>query len=227
MNVGKILNNPTIGFRLDPGEPGIAGSAPASTSALKVIPHELGNIHRFESEALAKGGVVIEEEITLDVQKVGSYLTVAGGHSKAVILYSKDGKPVLSPDHDQQSEPARAEHLPQDQTNKGEGTGEPGDDEGGPSLLGAAPSTTDGSRGVFSERSLHVNGEEAAEERRNPEYNEALRDPEESETARVEEETQAINPGTHPILLQGEESRKAGGSPPSSSGMGIGVNLLV
>ncbi len=222
MSVGSILSNPSIGFRLDPGEPGIAGSAPASSSALKVIPHELGNIHRFKSEALAKGGVVIEEEITLDIRKVGSYLTVAGGHSKAVILYSKDGKPVLAPDQGQQNGPEGAVQLPKDQDSDGANKAAEGEDaQGGPSLLGEAPQD---SKGAFSEKSLHVNGEEAAEERRDPEYNEALRSPEESEEARVEEETQAMNSNPNPILLQGEESRKPGSPPPSA---GVGVNLLV
>ncbi len=212
MDVGRVLNNPTIGFKLDPGEPGIAGSAPASTSALKVIPHELANIRRFEAEARAKGGIVINEEITLDIQRVGSYLTVAGGHSKAVILYSKDGKPVLSPHYGDQNDPQRpasAKHLPGDEPKQAQEGEEP------PSLLGESPSAEKG-----TEKTLHVTGEE----NRSPEYNEVLRDPEESEEARVEQRSQAMNP--NPILLKGEDSQK--GAPPLSSlGIGKVFDLLV
>jgi hypothetical protein len=210
VDVGRVLNNPTIGLKLDPGEPGIAGSAPASTSALKVIPHELANIRSFEAEARAKGGVVIDEEITLDIQRVGSYLTVAGGHSKAVILYSKDGRPVLAPDDGSQANPQRpatAEHLPQD--------GSEPDKADSVSLLGESPKAQG-----EDEKNFHL----TPEERRNPEYNEALRDPEESEDARVEQREQAMNP--NPILLQGEEARK-GTPPPASLGMGKGLDLLV
>jgi len=209
VDVGRILSNPTIGFKLDPGEPGIAGSAPASMSALKVIPHELANIRQFEAEAREKGGIVIEKEITLDIQRVGSYLTVAGGHSKAVILYSKDGRPVLSPHYGQQNDPERpasAEHLP--------GGDKGGEEKAGEnlSLLGESPKTQNA-----NQESLHVSGEE----QRDPEYNEALRDPEESEEARVEQRSQAMNP--NPILLRGEEPSKA----PLPASPGIGLDLLV
>ena len=219
MDVGRVLNNPTIGFKLDPGEPGIAGSAPASMSALKVIPHELANIRQFEAEARAKGGIVIEKEITLDIQRVGSYLTVAGGHSKAVILYSKDGKPVLSPSYGQQNDPERpasAEHLP--------GRGRPvsqGGEGDGVSLLGEPPEAARGgerSSAPSQQRELHLTPEEA----RNPEYNEALRDPEESEEARVEERSQAMNP--NPILLRGEGPPSRAPFPTSP---GLGIDLLV
>ncbi len=213
VNVGNVLSNPTIGFKLDPGEPGIGGSAPASTSALKVIPHELGNIHRFESEALAKGGVVIEESITLDVQKVGSYLTVAGGHSKAVILYSKDGKPVLAPDEGGQNPPREAKGPPPGSATKEPGVS--GNGEGDLSLIGEPPQKT-GS----ASKDMHVTGEE----NRSPEYNEALRDPEESEDARVEQRNQAMNPITNPILLRGEMP-KQGATPPAFSGANL--DLLI
>lgn len=84
--------NPYLGYKLDPGEPGLANSAPASLSILRVAAHEVGNINQFKSEAMKKGGIVIHTDIDLNLQKRGGFLAAVGGKSKAVILYKKEAE---------------------------------------------------------------------------------------------------------------------------------------
>jgi len=82
--------NPYLGYKLDPGEPGLANSSPASLSILRVAAHEAGNINQFKSQALKKGGIVIYTDIDLNLKKKGGFLAAVGGKSKAVILYKKE-----------------------------------------------------------------------------------------------------------------------------------------
>lgn len=82
--------NPYLGYKLDPGEPGLSNSSPASLSILRVAAHELGNINQFKSQALKKGGIVIYTEIGLNLKRRGGFLAAVGGKSKAVILYRKE-----------------------------------------------------------------------------------------------------------------------------------------
>ncbi|HBT50937.1 hypothetical protein [Petrotoga olearia] len=82
--------NPYLGYKLDPGEPGLANSSPASLSILRVAAHEVGNINQFKSQALKKGGIVIYTDIDLNLKKRGGFLAAVGGKSKAVILYKKE-----------------------------------------------------------------------------------------------------------------------------------------
>jgi len=82
--------NPYISYKLDPGEPGLSNSVPASLSILRVAAHEAGNINQFKSQALKNGGIVIYTDIDLQFQKRGGFLAAVGGKSKAVILYKKE-----------------------------------------------------------------------------------------------------------------------------------------
>jgi len=82
--------NPYLGYKLDPGEPGLANSSPASLSILRVAAHEAGNINQFKSQALKKGGIVIYTDIDLNLKRRGGFLAAVGGKSKAVILYRKE-----------------------------------------------------------------------------------------------------------------------------------------
>ncbi len=86
------VSNPILYYKLDPGEMGIAAPASASQSVLRVASHELGNIHRFEAEAMEKGGIVIYENIYLNRQFVGSFLAARSGESKAYIIFPKHKK---------------------------------------------------------------------------------------------------------------------------------------
>ncbi|WP_121957849.1 hypothetical protein [Petrotoga sp. 9PWA.NaAc.5.4] len=84
--------NPYLGYKLDPGEPGLANSSPASLSILRVAAHEAGNINQFKSQAIKNGGVVIYSDIELKFEKRGGFLAAVAGKSKAVILYKKESE---------------------------------------------------------------------------------------------------------------------------------------
>jgi len=88
--VNPDVYNPYIGYKLDPGEPGLSNSVPASLSILRVAAHEAGNINQFKSQAIKNGGVVIYTDIDLHFQKRGGFLAAVAGKSKAVILYKKE-----------------------------------------------------------------------------------------------------------------------------------------
>ena len=55
MEVGSVVNDPRLYYRLDPGELGLLQSAPASQSRLRVVAQELHNLQRFKMEALQEG----------------------------------------------------------------------------------------------------------------------------------------------------------------------------
>ncbi len=95
MRVDSVIRNPTLYYKLDPGEMGIAAPAKASESVLRVTAHELGNIHRFEAKAAMEGGIVIYENISLDLAFEGSFLAARAGKSEARIIYKKTGKKLL------------------------------------------------------------------------------------------------------------------------------------
>ncbi|MCD6362401.1 MAG: hypothetical protein J7M13_00120 [Synergistetes bacterium] len=95
MRVDSVIRNPTLYYKLDPGEMGIAAPAKASESVLRVTAHELGNIHRFEAEAAMEGGIVIYENISLDLAFEGSFLAARAGKSEAKIIYRRKGKRLL------------------------------------------------------------------------------------------------------------------------------------
>lgn len=86
--------NPTLHYKLDPGEPGIASPAPASRSIGKVAAHELTNLRRFKREAMEEGGIVVQSSIHLNLQSKGAFLAATSGKSKArVLIPEKDITP--------------------------------------------------------------------------------------------------------------------------------------
>lgn len=92
-NVRYIYNpnpNPTLRYKLDPGEPGIASPAPASQSVGKVASHELTNLRRFKREAAEEGGIVVESSIYLNFQHKGAFLAATSGRSKARVLIPEE-----------------------------------------------------------------------------------------------------------------------------------------
>jgi len=84
--------NPILGYKLDPGEPGLAYSAPASRSIIRVLTQELSNLIAFKNEALRKGGVVIYSKISLDMQKRGMFLAAVAGRTEARMLIPDEKK---------------------------------------------------------------------------------------------------------------------------------------
>jgi len=63
-----------LGYKLDPGEPGIPSGAPASQSVLRVLNQELANYMDFKKQAAEQGGFVIGGGIYLDLRRRGSFL---------------------------------------------------------------------------------------------------------------------------------------------------------
>lgn len=91
-----MLVNPTLGYRLDPGEPGLAYSAPASRSILRVLSQEVSNLVAFKKEAMREGGYVVYSNISLDLRKRGSFLAAVAGRTQ-VLIY-KPAERILEED---------------------------------------------------------------------------------------------------------------------------------
>jgi len=81
------IENPILGYKLDPGEPGIPYSAPASRSILRVLSQEISNLMAFKKEAVRNGGYVIYGRISLDLRKRGSFLAATAGKTQVYIYY--------------------------------------------------------------------------------------------------------------------------------------------
>ncbi len=84
------LSNPVLGYKLDPGEPGLPNSAPASRSILRVLSQEISNWLAFKREAERNGGVIIQGGITLDLRKRGSFIAAIAGKTTAWIYYPSE-----------------------------------------------------------------------------------------------------------------------------------------
>jgi hypothetical protein len=91
-----MISNPVLGYRLDPGEPGIPYSAPASRSVLRVLSQEISNLLAFKKEALREGGYVVYSNIALDMRKRGSFLAAIAGRTQVYIYtpVSQNGEKV-------------------------------------------------------------------------------------------------------------------------------------
>jgi flagellin-specific chaperone FliS len=87
LKINPDIVNPLLGYKLDPGEPGIASSAPASLSIIRVLQQETGNLLAFKKEALQNGGYVVYSKISLDMQKRGAFLAAVAGKTQARIIY--------------------------------------------------------------------------------------------------------------------------------------------
>lgn len=75
----QALANPSLGFRLDPGEPGVLRQASASDSTLRVAEQEGRNTRRLEAQALREGRVVTRSVRTFTRGPEGSFLTTVAG----------------------------------------------------------------------------------------------------------------------------------------------------
>jgi hypothetical protein len=80
-----------LGYKLDPGEPGIPSGAPASQSVLRVLNQELANYMDFKKQAAEQGGFVIGGGIYLDLRRRGSFLAAVAGKTK-VFMYLPGNK---------------------------------------------------------------------------------------------------------------------------------------
>jgi hypothetical protein len=73
------ITNPTLGFRLDPGEPGMLRRGKASQATLLVTGQEHRNLVRLKSEAIREGRVVIHADTSYGRAFAGPYLTTTSG----------------------------------------------------------------------------------------------------------------------------------------------------
>ena len=92
MMITSLISDPRVAYRLDPGEPGVAQPATASTSVYTVVGQESRNRTRLASEAMLQGKDVLYVGTNYDVERVGSYTVVVGGHTT-----------VITRDHPQQA----------------------------------------------------------------------------------------------------------------------------
>ncbi|MFN4223354.1 MAG: hypothetical protein ACK4E1_00885 [Fervidobacterium nodosum] len=99
---GSVIVNPTLGYKLDPGEPGIPSGAPASKSVLRVLGQELANYMDFKKQAMEKGGFIIAGGIFLDMQKRGSFLAAVAGKTR-VLMYIPGEKNQVNGKPEQQN----------------------------------------------------------------------------------------------------------------------------
>ncbi len=93
------MNDPTIYFRLDPGEPGVRTSAKASESTLLVTSQELRNINRLKAEAVQDGHDILYTNITYTPDAVGAYHTITSGHTVVVSIEHKDTTKDVPPNN--------------------------------------------------------------------------------------------------------------------------------
>ncbi len=82
MRIDPTSFNPILGYKLDPGEPGLAHSAPASMSVLRVLNQEISNYIAFKKEAMEQGGFIISGGIYLDLRKRGGFLAAVAGKTR-------------------------------------------------------------------------------------------------------------------------------------------------
>ncbi len=73
------ISNPTLGFRLDPGEPGMLRSGKATDATLLVTSQEHRNLVRMKSEVIRDGRVIIHAGIKFGRKFAGPFLTTASG----------------------------------------------------------------------------------------------------------------------------------------------------
>ncbi len=86
MNVQPILVNPTLGYRLDPGEPGVLKTSSARDSTRAVTSQELHNIYRLQSKALMEGRIIVYANIAYAKTFSGSYLATTSGLTTVVSM---------------------------------------------------------------------------------------------------------------------------------------------
>jgi len=78
------INDPVLRYRLDPCEPGLLKSAPASQSVAAVSAHERGNLSQFRREAAVAGRMVVQESITFTRGVDGLFTSLRAGRTEVV-----------------------------------------------------------------------------------------------------------------------------------------------
>ena len=88
---GQTVSNPRLGFRLDPGEPGVLRSASASQSTLRVAEQEGRNTRRLEAAAQRDGRIVTRSVRQFTRADTGSFLATRAGRT---IVESVEPRPT-------------------------------------------------------------------------------------------------------------------------------------
>ncbi len=83
-SVTPVLNNPTLYYRPDPGEPAFRTSARASESAFVVMSQERRNLNRMKWEAFEQEREVVYANISYAWGWAGSFLAVRAGRSEVI-----------------------------------------------------------------------------------------------------------------------------------------------
>lgn len=84
MSVTPVLNNPTLHYRPDPGEPAFLTNARASESAFVVMAQERRNLNRMKWEAFERGYEIVYADVSYAIRRVGSFWAVRAGHSEVL-----------------------------------------------------------------------------------------------------------------------------------------------
>jgi hypothetical protein len=90
-----LINDPRIGYRLDPGEPGVLRGASASTSTLRVVEQEQRNLNRFRSRAVQEGKTVVFANIKYLRQFRGSFMATVAGETRVVLEDRPPSVPIV------------------------------------------------------------------------------------------------------------------------------------
>jgi hypothetical protein len=121
MDLKPVINNPYLGYKLDPGEPGLLNKAKASESTLRVTAQEQRNLNRLVSEAVQEGRTVIWKGITYRPAIAGSFMGTAAGHTTVISVESPENETALSSsDYENGIEITPAAEGAEDQGAKGE-----------------------------------------------------------------------------------------------------------
>lgn len=95
LRIGSLINDPRIGYRLDPGEPGVLRGASASTSTMRVVEQEQRNLNRFRSRAIQEGKTVVFASISYLRQFRGSFMATVGGETTVVVEDRPASEPII------------------------------------------------------------------------------------------------------------------------------------
>lgn len=95
LRIGSLISDPRIGYRLDPGEPGVLRGASASTSTLRVVEQEQRNLNRFRSRAVQEGKTVVFANIEYLRQFRGSFMATVGGETRVVLEDRPPSEPIV------------------------------------------------------------------------------------------------------------------------------------
>jgi len=110
------LRDPVLRYRLDPCEPGILDSAPASQSIAAVSAHERGNLSQFRREAALAGRMIINESITFTRGVDGMFTSIRAGRTEVVSVPLPEADIPSIPETDEPEIPRPLEQ-PQPESN--------------------------------------------------------------------------------------------------------------